>query len=59
MSEFLQLGGFDRLFQFFKNYQETSVSALDINQKEILNFLLKSFSMYLVAACALRLKGAY
>jgi hypothetical protein len=31
MGEFLQLGGFDRLFHFFKNYEGRSVSGLDLN----------------------------
>jgi len=35
------------------------VSQLDINEKEILSFLLNTFSQYLVAACAIRLKSAY
>jgi hypothetical protein len=35
------------------------VSTLGINDKEILNFLLKTFSMYIVAACGLKLSCAY
>ncbi|CAD8084108.1 unnamed protein product [Paramecium sonneborni] len=59
MSKFLQLGGFDKLLQFFKQYQGRSVSTLPQIEKEILSFLLKTFQNYVIAACATNVPNLY
>ncbi|CAD8116913.1 unnamed protein product [Paramecium sonneborni] len=59
MSKFLQLGGFDKLLQFFKQYQGRSVSTLPQIEKEILSFLLKTFQNYVIAACATNVSNLY
>ncbi|CAD8206139.1 unnamed protein product [Paramecium octaurelia] len=59
MSKFLQLGGFDRLLQFFKEYQGKSVSTLSQIEKEILSFLLNTFQNYIIAACAAYIPNLY
>ncbi|CAD8119650.1 unnamed protein product [Paramecium sonneborni] len=59
MSKFLQLGGFDRLLQLFKEYQGKSVSTLSQIEKEILSFLLNTFQNYVIAACASQIPNLY
>ncbi|CAD8179644.1 unnamed protein product [Paramecium octaurelia] len=59
MSKFLQYGGFDRLLQFFKEYQDKSVSTLSQIEKEILSFLLNTFQNYVIAACAVHIPNLY
>ncbi|CAD8206268.1 unnamed protein product [Paramecium pentaurelia] len=59
MSKFLQLGGFDRLLQFFKEYQGKSVNTLSQIEKEILSFLLNTFQNYVIAACAAYIPNLY
>lgn len=58
-AEFILYGGFDQLFNIFKEYSNKDHLSFDLFDKNILSFVLKILKNYLMAALAKKVENIY